>query len=463
MKRTRAILSIVLLGVVLGLWPLASNADTRPNVLLIAVDDLNDWVGFMGGHPQSVTPNLDRLAKQSTVFTNAHCQGTMCNPSRISFLWGMRPSTTGFYNNRYGVGKEKQFLQDHTSLPAYFRKHGYHTLTAGKIFHSDEPGKYSQVKGPRPGFVARGKDKFIHSDPSRWHRIWDFGPQDYAEEDFVDSVVASWGEKQFKQEMKKPFFMSVGFYRPHVPFFPPKRVYDAFGEVQVPPAKADDWDDIPEAAKDLTLSNPKIPTYEWMQQKNREQEAVRAYLACVNWVDEQIGRVINALDQSPYSGNTIVVLLSDHGYHLGEKQRWSKFSLWERTTRVPLIVRLPGRKPAATDAPVELLSVYPTLLELCGLPENEQLEGVSLVPLLRDPDSDWEHAAVTTLGQGNHAVRDRRWRYIRYADGTEELYDHADDKNEWHNLAVGDPSAELQKIIGRMKRHLPSINRSQRK
>jgi arylsulfatase A-like enzyme len=317
MNRTWAIQRIVFLIVVQGLWSLPADADTRPNVLLIAVDDLNDWVGYLGGHPQSVTPKLDRLAKQSTVFTNAHCQGTMCNPSRISFLWGMRPSTTGFYNNRYGVENEKQFLKQHTSLPAYFRKHGYHILTSGKIFHTSEPGNYSHVKGPRPGFTAQGKDKFIHSDPKRWHKIWDFGPQEYAEEAFVDHVVASWAVEQLERKMKSPFFMSVGFYRPHVPFFPPKRVYDKFDNIQLPRVKADDWDDIPEAARELTLGNPKIPTHDWMQQDNRWEEAVHTYLASINWMDEQLGRVLDALDKGPHADNTIVVLLSDHGYHLG--------------------------------------------------------------------------------------------------------------------------------------------------
>ena len=386
----------------------------------------------------------------------------MCNPSRISFLWGMRPSTTGFYNNRYDVKNDNQFLKSHTSLPHYFRKHGYHTLTAGKVFHTSEPGNYSQVKGPSPGFTAEGKDKFIHSDPSQWHKIWDFGPQSYAEEDFVDHIVASWAVEQLGREMKQPFFMSVGFYRPHVPFFPPKRVYEKFEGAVLPKIDANDCDDIPEAARALTLSNPKIPTHEWMQQENRWELAVQAYLASIAWMDEQLGRVLKALDDGPHAQDTIVVLLSDHGYHLGEKQRWSKFSLWERTTNVPLLFRVPGAEPGRTGAAVELLSVYPTLVDLCGLPKNPQLEGVSLVPLIEDEDAPWKHVAISTLGQGNHAVRDERWRYIRYANGSEELYDHSDDPEEWKNLLFGQIKPIHREIADRMGRFLPDTNALQR-
>ena len=171
--------------------------------------------------------------------------------------------------------------------------------------------------------------------------------------------------------------------------------------------------------------------------------------------------MLDALDRSPHADNTIVVLFSDHGYHLGEKQRWSKFSLWERTTRVPLIISLPGKPPATCDQPVELLSLYPTLIDLCRLPGNPRLEGVSLRPLLENPDAAWPHPAISTLGQNNHAVRDRRWRYIRYADGSEELYDHTTDPNEWHNLVGNKTEAGQAAVIKRLKAHLPTVNRPQ--
>ena len=429
----------------------------KPNVLLIAVDDLNDWVGCLGGHPQAKTPHIDRLAARGMLFANAHCQGTMCNPSRISLLWGRRPSSTGFYDNHYPVSREREFLEEHVSLPAYFAANGYETLTAGKVFHSGTP-RQSQLLGPRRGQWRKGLDQPVHKKPKGWHRIWDFGPQDYDETKFTDHVTASWVVEQLTRKHGKPFFLSAGFYRPHVPFFPPRRVYDTVKDVQLPRVKDDDWSDLSDAARELTLSNPRIPTHDWMREDNRWQQAVHAYLACVRWTDEQIGRVLDALDNGPYAENTIVVMFSDHGYHLGEKQRWSKFSLWERTTHVPLIISVPDGVKGASDNPVELLSLYPTLIDLCALPPNPRLEGVSLRPLLDDPHAPWEHVAISTLGQNNHSVRDERWRYVRYADGSEELYDHQTDPNEWHNLAARERTQSNAMVIARLKTHLPRTN-----
>jgi arylsulfatase A-like enzyme len=238
--------------------------------------------------------------------------------------------------------------------------------------------------------------------------------------------------------------------------------------VLLPEVKPDDWNDLPESARELTLSNPKIPTHDWFLKDNRWQLAVHSYHACISWTDEQIGRVLDALESGPHADNTIVILFSDHGYHLGEKQRWSKFSLWERTTRVPLIVSLPKslrdklRPPGVSAQPVELLSIYPTLVDLCGLPENSALEGVSLRPLLKNPEAPWSHVAISTLGQNNHAIRDRHWRYIRYADGSEELYDHRSDPNEWTNLAFGELRPTHAEVIQRLREYLPEKNEPQR-
>lgn len=438
-------------------------AADRLNVVLISVDDLNDWCGCLGGHPQASTPNLDRIADRGMLFTNAHCQGTMCNPSRISLLWGRRPSSTGFYENYYLVNKEPEFLKAHVSLPQHFAASGYKTLTAGKVFHSGvNINPHFDVVGPRSGQWLKSLDKKVHDKPRAWHSTWDFGPQDYEESKFTDYVTATWVTEQLGSEHEKPFFLAFGFYRPHVPFFPPRRVYDGVGDVQLPLVDEDDWNDIPDAARRVSMSNPKIPTHKWMREEGRWEEAVHAYLACIRWTDEQLGRVLDALDNGPHAKNTIVVLFSDHGYHLGEKQRWSKFSLWERTTHVPLIVSVPDGLKGRTDKPVELLSIYPTLIDLCGLPVNPKLEGVSLEPLLEDPNSEWEHVALSTLGQNNHAVRDDRWRYIRYADSSEELYDHQTDPNEWNNLAVQSSAREHDAIIARLSKHLPGTNRPQR-
>lgn len=323
--------------------------------------------------------------------------------------------------------------------------------------------KNFHVVGPRPGPWIKGLDKKVQNKPKDWHGIWDFGPQHYDESKFTDHVVATWVTEQLGNKHDKPFFLAYGLYRPHVPFFPPRRVYDSFKNVQVAQIDEDDWNDIPNAARRVSMSNPKIPTHEWIREEGLWKEAVHCYLASIRWIDEQLGRVLDALDNGPYAKNTIVVLFSDHVYHLGEKQRWSKFSLWERTTRVPLIISVPGGVKARSDKPVELLSIDPTLIELCGLPANPKLEGVSLRPLFDNPNADWKHVAISTLGENNHAVRDERWRYIRYADGSEEFYDHQTDPNEWNNIAANPLPPGLQtKVIARLQEHLPTTNAPQR-
>lgn len=432
----------------------AETAVRKPNILFIVVDDLNDWIGCLGGHPDTQTPNMDRLAARGTLFTSAHCQGTMCTPSRISFLWGKRPSSTGYYANHAKM--DEQFKKDYVDLSTHFQANGYMTLQVGKVYAHGE--LRSEVNGPTLGQWQK-QYKPIHKDkPATWWSVWDFGPQDIPEEQFNDHIIATWASNQVGKRHDKPFLLAVGFYRPHVPFFPPRRLYDAMKTATLPITLKDDWSDIPAAARPLTMQNKKIPTQDWMLEQDRWQLAVRAYLACIRWTDEQIGRVLDALDKGPNAENTIIVLISDQGYHLGEKQRWEKFSLWERTTRVPLIISVPGNKPARVGKPVELLSIYPTLCDLSGLPKPEQVEGVSLKPLLDDPNAPWSHVAITTLGQNNHAIRDERWRYIRYADGSEELYDHQADTNEWTNLAAGDVKPANSEVIKRLKKSLPTIN-----
>ncbi len=436
--------------------------ENAPNVLLIAVDDLNDWVGSLDGHPDTRTPNIDRLAERGVLFTNAHCQAPICNPSRTSIMFGLRPSTTGFYNNKVHGARSEALTSKHVSMPRSFAANGYKTLTTGKIYHgSVVPPNDFEVEGPRPG-QRNDLDKVIQTDrPDEMHPLWDFGPQSYAEEKFNDYVDASWAISKLQEDHDRPFFMALGFYRPHVPFFSPERVHnspDLIDGFTLPVVRDDDWSDLSEAAHELTMTRTHLPRHSWMQENNNAnwKEAVQAYLACVRWTDEQLGRVLDALDASPYADNTIIVFYSDHGYHLGEKLRWSKVSLWERSTRVPFIISVPGGlKGRRSTRPVELLSIYPTLLELSGLRANPELEGVGLKPLLENPEAEWDHPAITTLMRNNHSVRTDRWRYIRYADGSEELYDHENDANEWENLAS---NPELTEVIAGLKKHLPKLN-----
>ena len=443
---------------------LALLAQGQPNVLLISIDDMNDWVSCLGGHPEGHTPNIDRLAKRGTLFTNAHCQAPICNPSRTSLMYGLRPSTSGIYMNSPQPWNVRD-LKTALTLPRWFAKHGYHTATTGKIYHgSGLPAGDFDLVGPRPGQRLKKLDAHLRKDlPGKAHGLWDFGAQTYDESKFQDYADASWTIEQLKRPQDKPFFIACGFYRPHVPFYAPARIFKDYPieQVQVPSVKANDWDDIPAAAVQVT-HNSAPPPHSWFVENDAWKPAVQAYLACLQWTDEQVGRLLDALDASPHADNSIVVLYSDHGFHLGEKSRWTKFSLWERSTRVPFIIAAPGlRREQRCAKPVELLSIYPTLAELCGLPANSAIEGRSLSPLLGDAKADWPHFALTTHGKDNHALRSEHYRYIRYHDGSEELYDMQADPKEWTNLAASDRAAHATRIA-EFAKQIPSKNRAPR-
>jgi arylsulfatase A-like enzyme len=452
-----ALVCTCFLVAVLSLAPSdAEEPEGRPNVLLIAIDDLNDWVGCLNGHPQASTPNIDRLADRGVLFTNAHCQAPICNPSRTSVMLGLRPSTTGIYLNSPWF-RTTPDNRDRITLPQYFRQHGYATLTTGKIYHGSRKDDLSfETVGPLPG-QRIALDQQIQTEIASKSRLWDFGPQTYPEEKFGDFVTATWAIDKLGQEQTRPFFLAVGFYRPHVPFYAPTRFFDArpLDEVALPKVRADDRADLPDYAQQLT-ANATPPPHSWFRSQNKWHAAVQAYLASVSFTDAQVGRLLAALDASPHADNTIVILFSDHGFHLGEKERWAKQSLWERSTRVPFIVCVPGgTKQGRCSRPVELLSLYPTLLELCGLPARNDLEGASVRPLLKNPQAGWSRTAITTYHRNNHAVRDEHFRYIRYEDGSEELYNHREDPHEWNNLA-GEP--RYDDVKARLAQSLPAVN-----
>ena len=448
------LLLLALLGLMIAA-PVLPAAE-HPNVLLIAIDDLNDWVGCLDGHPQAKTPNIDALAARGTLFTNAHCQAPICNPSRTSVMTGLRPSTTGIYVNSPWF-RTTAANKDLVTLPQYFREHGYETLTTGKIYHGSkvDPASFETV-GPRPG--QRMKiDKRLVEIPGSGSGLWDYGPQSYEEEEFSDFADTSWAIKQLEAKHERPFFLAIGLYRPHVPWYAPQRFFDErpFNDVKLPQVKDDDRADLPKAGIELT-NNPTPPPHQWFVESGQWNAAIQAYLASTSFTDDQVGRLLKALDGSDYAQNTIVVLWSDHGFHLGEKQRWAKQSLWERSTHIPFIVYLPGQKRGQVcTRPVELLSIYPTLVDLCGLPARKELEGTDLSPLLKDPNAKWDRPALTTYQQNNHAVRSDHYRYIRYANGSEELYDHRSDPREWNNLA-GDP--QFKEVIAEHAKWLPETN-----
>ena len=432
------------------LLPVSVFAD-RPNVLLISVDDLNDWVGCLGGHPQAKTPNIDRLAKRGTLFANAHCQSPVCNPSRASMMTGRYPHTSGVYFLSPDL-RAAPVLKNVQTLPEVFAAAGYHTLSVGKIFHSRDSRFFQEYGGNNGGFGPRPKQKI--SQP-HGHPLWDWGAFPASDDQMPDARAATWAVQKLKQGFDKPFFLAVGFYRPHVPMFAPKEWFDMHPreEIKLPLVKDDDRADLSQYAIDLTNVNHVSPTHDWVKSAGEWDHAVQAYLASCTFADHCVGRVLDALDASEYRKNTIVVLFSDHGFHLGEKQRWAKRTLWEDGTRVPLVIAAPGF-PAGTrtNRPAELLDVFPTLLELAGLKADPKQEGQSLAPLLKNSDATWDHPALTSFGPSNYSVRSTRYRYIQYRDGSRELYDHQVDPHEWTNVA-SDPAS--QSIIKTLAAHIP--------
>ena len=452
------------LTLLLGLFfwaPQLGWTQAKPNVLFIAVDDLNDWVGCLGGHPQAITPNIDALARRGVLFSNAHCQGPICGPSRASLFSGKYVHSTGIYQQPGGkrMNEDHEHFRGHM-LPEYFASHGYETMACGKMVHGYlHKNAFQSYGGKFDGFGPKPKERFEYFLPdvpySGTQTDWGAFPD--ADEQMPDFKIASWAIKQLRKKHDKPFFMGVGMFRPHVPFYVPQKWFDDFplDKIQLPPVRDDDLADVPEISR-LIHELPKYPNLEFLRKDDNKQFAkcVQAYLACTKFVDHQVGRVLEALDNSEYRENTLIVLLSDHGYHLGEKDRVSKHSLWEESTRVPLILAGSGIKNSSVcDRPVGLIDLYPTLVELCDLPKKSSNEGLSLTPLLADPDSIWREGVLTTYAKGNHAVRGQRYRYIRYEDGSEELYDHSVDPNEWNNLAG---NAAHAAAIEKLSKLLPS-------
>lgn len=433
---------------------LAAAAEPHPNVLMIAVDDLNDWVGPLGGHPLAKTPNFDRLAAQGTTFTNAHCQAPLCNPSRTSLLTGLRPSTTGVYALDVWFRNEER-LRDVVTLPQHFMANGYYVATSGKIFHDAHPPKARREDGSE--FTEWGEHGGLRNKPAKKFvntpadlAAMDWGPFPDHDEECFDYDVASYAVDWLSHPpADRPWMLCVGLRHPHVPCYAPQKWFDLYPSDNsiLPAVKADDRDDVPFFAWYLHWKLPE-PRLAWAQREQQWQPLVHAYLASVSFADAMLGRVLDALDASGKADNTVIVLWSDHGWHLGEKGITGKNTLWEPSTRVPLIFAGPGVAAGAKcGRPAELLDVYPTLVELCGLPPRDGLEGLSLVPQLEDTAAPRDRPAITTHGPGNHGVRSERWRYLRYADGSEEFYDLAADPNEWTNLAADPAHADVKRDL----------------
>ena len=442
---------------------------SRPNILFIAVDDLNDWIEPLGGHPQARTPQLNRFAETAVTFAHNYAASPGCNPSRTALLTGLHTYTSGMYSN-YQYWRE--VLPDAETLPRYFSGHGYWSAGAGKIFHHDQPDPSSwdayfpskEKQMPdyrRPPGVEPGQTASMPKFPDMYG-AFDWAPLDVSDEETGDYQSVAWVVEQLGRAHEKPFFLAAGIYRPHLPWYVPREYFDLFplAEVQLPKALDGDLEDLPQRARDIASRGGDYHRH--VVEAGQWRAAVQGYLASIAYADALVGRLLDALDSSPYAANTVVVLWSDHGWQLGEKKHWRKFALWENVARTVLMVRVPRGVPglpegsaagAVTERVTSLVDLFPTLIELAGLPLKPGLDGRSLVPLLRDPQLAWPYAAVTTYDVEEYSVRTEDWRYIRYIDGSEELYDHRADPEEWRNLAA---DSSYESIKAEMASHIPA-------
>jgi len=400
-------------------------------------------------------------------FTNAHCQAPLCGPSRASLMTGLRPSTTGLY----GMTPDNKIrrpdnpaTKDITFLPEYFKNNGYYTMGIGKLFHQHAPEEVfdesgGRVKGfgplPEERFVWDGYGKGVKGVHGKTSTDWGAFPE--SDTLMPDHQSVDWVIERLQKEYVQPFFMGLGFLRVHVPLYVPQKWFDLYPieDIKTPPYLSDDLNDIPPVG--LKINDlPMMPSTEWAINSGEWKNIVQAYLACVSFVDYELGRVLDALESSEYADNTIIVLWSDHGYRLGEKGTFAKHALWETATKAPLMLAGPNvPKNRKINVPVEMLSIYPTLLELCGLAPYEINEGKSLVPMLEDKSMEEGSYAITTFGMNNHTVKVDGYRYIRYEDDTEEFYDHKEDPNEWTNEA---DNPKFENKIEELKALLPKVN-----
>ena len=445
--------------------PTASLAQGKPNVLVIMADDLNNDLGTYG-HPMVKTPHLDRLAKRGVRFDRAYTQFPLCSPSRVSLLTGRRPDSTRVHDLMTDF---RTTIPDVVTLPQAFKRQGYISARVGKIYHYGNPGQIGTSGLDDPAswdvFVnPKGIDKDEETTVTNYTPARGLGSalafyaSPAADEDHTDGKVALETIALLEKNKDRPFFIGAGFYRPHCPFIAPKKYFDLYPLERIPAPAATPESGAPPAAWFT------VPPH-WGISEQAQRETIQAYYASITFLDANVGRVLDALDRLRLTDNTIVVFISDHGYHLGEQGQWMKQTLFERSARAPLIVAGPGvtAKGRSSSRIVEFLDLYPTLTALAAVPPPDGLQGRSLTPLLRNPDAKWDHPAVTQVRRGpagstyvGYSVRTEKWRYTEWDTGNRgvELYDEAGDPGELRNLAA-DPT--YKKTVDDMQRLLRRV------
>ena len=441
-----------------------SSTAQKPDILFIAIDDMNDWTTLFGDKNPIQTPNLKRLAARGTFFDHAYCASAGCNPSRTAIMTGLRPTTSGVYHNGQ-AWREK--VPEAISLPEHFANEGdYITRGAGKIYHhggtgaepKDRPSfqeffKKLQIRGP-------GRDKnyngYREKDKTPLAKLWfDWGVHD---QKMIDVDMCEWVEARMEEKHDKPLFLAAGIFNPHLPFYADAATFERYpkDKVNLPPMPEGDMDDVGEVG--IRMSDKESFIYDQTTAADPDspkslRRMVQCYQAAADYADQMVGRLLDKLDETGRTDNTIIVLWSDHGYHLGDKQCGVKFTLWEKASHVPFIIVAPGvgRPGSVCSTPVSLVDIYPTLVELAGLPPKADNDGASLVPLLVDSNAEWTRPALMTEGPGNHAIRTSDFRYIRYHNGFEELYK---DNDPWNHTNLA-PNAEYAQILAQHREHLP--------
>ena len=472
---------LLLLGYCSGL---EKQQQTQPNIVFISIDDLNDWVGFLG-YEQVKTPHMDRLAARGFSFSNAHCPAPVCGPSRTAILSGMRPVTSGIYDNNIKFSRD---LPQVVSLPEHFKNNGYQVYGIGKLFHgstANVPSTAFDVYGGKLGSAAPFTSSDLQiSKQNPYHEIsklgktfklplngmpadrywnrantFDWGPVDLPDSLFSDRQSVDWSIDKLHKIKDQPFLLTLGFERPHQPLFNPKRFHDMYplNEVELPKTPANDLRDLPQRAKQLALYPKTSGKHETVVKYGQWENAVASYLASVSFVDELVGDLVKALETLELNKNTWIVLWSDHGWHLGEKSHWGKATGWYRSTRVPFLIIPPVgstdyKKAIEIKNMVNLLDLAPTLADIAGIPKKTSWEGRSLMPLLREEASDWEDISLTTFSIGSHTISTPDWQLISYFDGSFELYDLVNDPNQFKNIA---DLPESKIVVEQLKKHIP--------
>jgi arylsulfatase A-like enzyme len=451
-------------------------ATQPPNVLVILIDDHKaDLHDVFNAKSPVATPNMRRLAARGTWFTNGYVDSPACCPSRTSFLTGVHTTRSGVYYNSHAYRRTSTWISQVETLPGNFLRQGYLVAGFGKIAHNrfleDDigdytPGHYKMFN--RPADVTHTDSALLnHILPGTrvdyWHNSWSYGvlPDDWDRDDAAklqqDTEFANHTIRLVGQKHDRPFFVVCGFWRPHVAWTVPLRYFELFPleSIEIPVGFAgDDLDDLPKPARWLATHRGE---HDFIVKHGLWKKSLQAKYAATAYIDEQIGRVLDAVENGPNNADTIIVLAADNGWHTGEKNHWSKFLLSEMANRVVFAISVPGMKAQVSTTPVSLVDVYPTLVALCGLqpPATHSLDGVNLTGILSGASKDRGRPVLSTYGQGNHSLRDTRFRYTRYRDGSEELYDHYYDPHEWTNLA-GD--SRFEDVKARLAAHLPEIN-----